>query len=60
MGNEFIVFAVSNRGVEKVKIFHTGKKRSIAQVLDLYQRVNPDLQRLDAKIRAFADIQLED
>jgi hypothetical protein len=51
MKDEFIVFAVSSQGVERVKLFHTGKKKSIGQVLELYQRISPDLQRLESKIR---------
>jgi len=55
MENGFIVFAVSKRGVERVKIFHTGKSKDITEVLELYQRINPDLQRLESKIRRVYD-----
>jgi hypothetical protein len=47
MENGFIIIAISNKGVEKVKIYHGNDKEAMDSTLGLYGRIMPYLKRLD-------------
>lgn len=47
----FIVLKISPLGIERKKLYHVGNKKDTAQLLSLYEKISPDLIRLDAKIR---------
>jgi hypothetical protein len=51
MRNGFIIIAVSNKGIEKVKLYHDGKEESLNNTLNLYKRINPCLNRLNTTAR---------
>jgi len=45
----FIILTISDSGIERTKIYH--KAKATAQVLALYEKITPDLERLHRKIR---------
>lgn len=47
----FIILTISPLGIERKKLYHIGNKKDTAQLLSLYEKISPDLIRLDAKIR---------
>jgi len=54
----FIILTISPLGIERKKLYHIGNKKDTAQLLALYEKISPDLIRLDAKIRSHADVKL--
>jgi hypothetical protein len=53
MKNGFIIVAISNDGVEKVKLYHGNDKEALVSILALYGRIMPYLKRLDRLVIAF-------
>lgn len=48
MENGFIIIAISNKGIEKVKLYHKNDKGAMDSTLGLYGRIMPYLKRLDS------------
>jgi len=54
----FIILIISLLGIERKKLYHVGNKEDTAQMFALYEKISPDLIRLDAKIRNHAKAKL--
>jgi hypothetical protein len=54
----FIVLTISDSGIEKTKVYHTSKRKGTGRIFSLYEKILPDLIRLDAKIRNHAEAKL--
>ena len=47
MKDGFIIILISNRGIEKTKLYHGKDKEAMENILRLYERITPYLKRLD-------------